>query len=385
MIDRSQNTNFSRCTHCSAPWQFCAFKLFQHMFIIPGDCSYVCAQNGGTRHLDIAQNSHFKQHQDHRHNNKHQQYYNHFQQSFPNFQFNSGLNFINNNYVINNNNFYYIHPNSCEPQTHNNYAYYNSNANFNGIDPNKVLSSKQNENKDWFNNNFFISDQQNQYFTNDSNLVNDKQALNSKSYPKHQDLLPSCPQNLPIENHLATNDDYYAFVKKEFEYKQDNYSSEADFLSYDISCDIKPSHYNSFENTFSEAYIKSASPNNYKGTYETNSITATTSNYQLSAYTGSGPIQLWQFLLEQLTDSRCQSFIAWTGNGWEFKLSDPDEVARRWGMRKNKPKMNYEKLSRGLRYVHIVFIGSIHSLIYLCLNRNLFEFLSLLLNFSNFV
>ena len=69
-------------------------------------------------------------------------------------------------------------------------------------------------------------------------------------------------------------------------------------------------------------------------------------------FTGSGPIQLWQFLLELLTDKTCQSFIAWTGDGWEFKMTDPDEVARRWGIRKNKPKMNYEKLSRGLRYYY---------------------------------
>ncbi|XP_044315142.1 ETS-like protein pointed isoform X3 [Drosophila rhopaloa] len=69
-------------------------------------------------------------------------------------------------------------------------------------------------------------------------------------------------------------------------------------------------------------------------------------------FTGSGPIQLWQFLLELLLDKTCQSFISWTGDGWEFKLTDPDEVARRWGIRKNKPKMNYEKLSRGLRYYY---------------------------------
>lgn len=72
----------------------------------------------------------------------------------------------------------------------------------------------------------------------------------------------------------------------------------------------------------------------------------------LAGYSGSGPIQLWQFLLELLTDKSCQHFISWTGDGWEFKLSDPDEVARRWGIRKNKPKMNYEKLSRGLRYYY---------------------------------
>ena len=72
----------------------------------------------------------------------------------------------------------------------------------------------------------------------------------------------------------------------------------------------------------------------------------------LAGYQGSGPIQLWQFLLELLTDRQAHTFISWTGDGWEFKLSDPDEVARRWGMRKNKPKMNYEKLSRGLRYYY---------------------------------
>nr|XP_023692892.1 protein c-ets-2-A-like isoform X1 [Paramormyrops kingsleyae] len=73
---------------------------------------------------------------------------------------------------------------------------------------------------------------------------------------------------------------------------------------------------------------------------------------EMSAYTGSGPVQLWQFLLELLLDSACRSFISWTGDGWEFKMSDPAEVAKRWGQCKNKPKMNYEKLSRGLRYYY---------------------------------
>ncbi|KFB39881.1 hypothetical protein ZHAS_00007257 [Anopheles sinensis] len=38
--------------------------------------------------------------------------------------------------------------------------------------------------------------------------------------------------------------------------------------------------------------------------------------------------------------------------GGEFKLTDPDEVARRWGERKAKPNMNYDKLSRALRYYY---------------------------------
>lgn len=43
-------------------------------------------------------------------------------------------------------------------------------------------------------------------------------------------------------------------------------------------------------------------------------------------HSGSGPIQLWQFLLELLLDSACRTFICWTGDGWEFKMSDPTEV-----------------------------------------------------------
>ena len=44
--------------------------------------------------------------------------------------------------------------------------------------------------------------------------------------------------------------------------------------------------------------------------------------------------------------------IAWEGTNGEFKLMDPDEVARRWGERKSKPNMNYDKLSRALRYYY---------------------------------
>ena len=39
-----------------------------------------------------------------------------------------------------------------------------------------------------------------------------------------------------------------------------------------------------------------------------------------------GPIQLWQFLLELLSHKNNQSFISWTGDGWEFKMTEPDEV-----------------------------------------------------------
>ncbi|GFG33207.1 hypothetical protein Cfor_02513, partial [Coptotermes formosanus] len=66
----------------------------------------------------------------------------------------------------------------------------------------------------------------------------------------------------------------------------------------------------------------------------------------------SGQIQLWQFLLELLSDSSNANCITWEGTNGEFKLTDPDEVARRWGERKSKPNMNYDKLSRALRYYY---------------------------------
>ncbi|XP_055599633.1 ETS domain-containing transcription factor ets-5-like [Uranotaenia lowii] len=65
-----------------------------------------------------------------------------------------------------------------------------------------------------------------------------------------------------------------------------------------------------------------------------------------------GQIQLWQFLLELLADSSNERFIHWEGTNGEFKLIDPDEVARKWGERKAKPNMNYDKLSRALRYYY---------------------------------
>ncbi|XP_076300462.1 DNA-binding protein Ets97D isoform X2 [Lasioglossum baleicum] len=66
----------------------------------------------------------------------------------------------------------------------------------------------------------------------------------------------------------------------------------------------------------------------------------------------SGQIQLWQFLLELLTDREHRGAIQWVGAEGEFKLNQPEAVAQLWGARKNKPSMNYEKLSRALRYYY---------------------------------
>jgi len=65
-----------------------------------------------------------------------------------------------------------------------------------------------------------------------------------------------------------------------------------------------------------------------------------------------GQIQLWQFLLELLDDNTNSDILTWEGEKGEFRLIDPDDVARKWGERKNKQNMNYDKLSRALRYYY---------------------------------
>ncbi|XP_055975050.1 ETS domain-containing protein Elk-4 isoform X1 [Sorex fumeus] len=64
-------------------------------------------------------------------------------------------------------------------------------------------------------------------------------------------------------------------------------------------------------------------------------------------------ITLWQFLLQLLQDPQHKNTICWTSNDGEFKLLQAEEVARLWGIRKNKPNMNYDKLSRALRYYYV--------------------------------
>uniref|UniRef100_A0A672ZK37 SAM pointed domain-containing Ets transcription factor n=1 Tax=Sphaeramia orbicularis TaxID=375764 RepID=A0A672ZK37_9TELE len=63
------------------------------------------------------------------------------------------------------------------------------------------------------------------------------------------------------------------------------------------------------------------------------------------------PIHLWQFLRELLLKphnyGRC---IRWLNKEKGiFKIEDSAHVARLWGMRKNRPAMNYDKLSRSIR------------------------------------
>ncbi|KAL0966506.1 hypothetical protein UPYG_G00296100 [Umbra pygmaea] len=66
---------------------------------------------------------------------------------------------------------------------------------------------------------------------------------------------------------------------------------------------------------------------------------------------GSRQVQLWHFLLELLGRGEGGA-IGWGGEWGEFIIRDPERLAKLWGERKGKPHMNYDKLSRALRYYY---------------------------------
>lgn len=62
-------------------------------------------------------------------------------------------------------------------------------------------------------------------------------------------------------------------------------------------------------------------------------------------------IHLWQFLKELLLQGdKYIKCIKWLDpKQGVFKIEDSNHVARLWGERKNRPAMNYDKLSRSIR------------------------------------
>ncbi|XP_059419278.1 ETS domain-containing transcription factor ERF-like [Carassius carassius] len=66
---------------------------------------------------------------------------------------------------------------------------------------------------------------------------------------------------------------------------------------------------------------------------------------------GSRQVQLWHFLLELLGRGEGGA-ITWGSEWGEFVIKDPERLAKLWGERKGKPHMNYDKLSRALRYYY---------------------------------
>ena len=74
---------------------------------------------------------------------------------------------------------------------------------------------------------------------------------------------------------------------------------------------------------------------------------------------GSNGRLLWDFLQQLLNDpsQRYSHYIAWKNRDTGvFKITDPAGLARLWGIQKNHPSMNYDKMSRALRYYYRVNI-----------------------------
>ena len=63
-------------------------------------------------------------------------------------------------------------------------------------------------------------------------------------------------------------------------------------------------------------------------------------------------VTLWEFLLELLLDDKFTDLISWASSEGEFQFHKKEEVARLWGLRKKRKNMNYDKLSRALRYYY---------------------------------
>lgn len=68
--------------------------------------------------------------------------------------------------------------------------------------------------------------------------------------------------------------------------------------------------------------------------------------------------QLWQFLLEILEDKKYENLIRWiysktiNEHDNEFTICDTKEIARLWGIRRNKPNMTQKKFNRVLRHYY---------------------------------
>lgn len=88
------------------------------------------------------------------------------------------------------------------------------------------------------------------------------------------------------------------------------------------------------------------------GTCEVSTATSTSpNNSPTNGRSASSHIHLWQFLKELLGQPpQYGSCIRWLDRSKGiFKIEDSVRVAKLWGRRKNRPAMNYDKLSRSIR------------------------------------
>ena len=64
-------------------------------------------------------------------------------------------------------------------------------------------------------------------------------------------------------------------------------------------------------------------------------------------------MKLWQFLLQVLVENKHPTIVRWTSKQeGMFKVVDSEGLAKLWGVHKNRPEMNYDKMSRAMRYYY---------------------------------
>lgn len=64
-------------------------------------------------------------------------------------------------------------------------------------------------------------------------------------------------------------------------------------------------------------------------------------------------IKLWQFLLKLLVAGKNTGIIRWISRiDGTFRVINSDGLAKLWGNHKNRPYMNYDKMSRAMRYYY---------------------------------
>lgn len=61
-------------------------------------------------------------------------------------------------------------------------------------------------------------------------------------------------------------------------------------------------------------------------------------------------VEIWQFLLNLLTDNEYKNLIEWVDSEGRFKIIKPNTVSIMWGLIKNNWCMNYNKVAAALRY-----------------------------------
>lgn len=114
------------------------------------------------------------------------------------------------------------------------------------------------------------------------------------------------------------------------------------------------------EDSSDQQHLKS-SPGGHKGPRSPNLPTSTSvvGKEQETPELNTNGRLLWDFLQQLLNDpqQRYTSYITWKNKDTGvFKIVDPAGLAKLWGIQKNHLSMNYDKMSRALRYYYRVNI-----------------------------